>query len=157
MMKHIWRSPAASDFSIRELRGLVLDWAGTTIDYGSQAPVEVFRAVFQKIGIEVTEAEARGPMGQAKIDHIRAMLQMDRIQSKWQAIFGRPSRQEDVEDLYENFLPLQKTVLADHSQVIPGSVRMKSSQGDRHLGKSTAPQKNSGSTLCQNLPSSTTQ
>jgi len=130
MMKHIWRSPAASDFSIRELRGLVLDWAGTTIDYGSQAPVEVFRAVFQKIGIEVTEAEARGPMGQAKIDHIRAMLQMDRIQSKWQAIFGRPSRQEDVEDLYENFLPLQKTVLADHSQVIPGVVdAIKSLQG----------------------------
>lgn len=121
-MKHIWRSPAASSFSIGELRGLVLDWAGTTIDYGSQAPVEVFRAVFQKIGIEVTEAEARGPMGQAKIDHIRAMLEIQRIQSKWQSIFGRPSRQEDVEDLYESFLPLQKTVLADHSEVIPGVV-----------------------------------
>ncbi|MFM9061925.1 MAG: hypothetical protein ACKOOI_02645, partial [Pirellula sp.] len=66
-MKSIWRSASASNFSIRDIRGLVLDWAGTTIDYGSQAPVEVFRAVFQKIGIEVTEAEARGPMGQAKI------------------------------------------------------------------------------------------
>jgi phosphonoacetaldehyde hydrolase len=59
-------------------------------------------------------------MGQAKIDHIQAMLQIDRIQQKWQSLFGRPSRQEDVQDLYEKFLPLQKTVLASHSDVIPG-------------------------------------
>lgn len=119
-MKSIWRCKTAADFSIRKLRGIVLDWAGTTIDYGSLAPVEVFRAVFKDIGIEVTEAEARGPMGQAKIDHIRKMLEMDRIQKQWQLTFGRPSRQEDVEDLYANFLPLQKTVLAGHSDVIPG-------------------------------------
>jgi phosphonoacetaldehyde hydrolase len=138
-MKNVWRCGAASNFSIRDIRGLVLDWAGTTIDYGSLAPVEVFRAVFQKIGIEVTEAEARGPMGQAKIDHIRAMLQMDRIQAKWQAIFGRPSRQEDVEDLYENFLPLQKTVLADHSEVIPGVPQAIASlrQGGLRIGSTT--------------------
>jgi phosphonoacetaldehyde hydrolase len=120
MMKHVWRSESASQLSIRDLRGIVLDWAGTTIDYGCLAPVEVFRAVFATIGIEVTEAEARGPMGQAKIDHIQAMLQIDRIQQKWQSLFGRPSRREDVQDLYEKFLPLQKTVLASHSDVIPG-------------------------------------
>jgi phosphonoacetaldehyde hydrolase len=138
-MKNVWRCGVASNFSIRDIRGLVLDWAGTTIDYGSLAPVEVFRAVFQKIGIEVTEAEARGPMGQAKIDHIRTMLQMDRIQAKWQAIFGRPSRQEDVEDLYENFLPLQKTVLADHSEVIPGVPQAIASlrQGGLRIGSTT--------------------
>jgi len=119
-MRNIWRCESAANLSILNLRGLVLDWAGTTIDYGSLAPVEVFRAVFKKIGVDVTEAEARGPMGQAKIDHIRKMLEMDRIQKKWQSLFGRPSRQEDVEDLYANFLPLQKTVLANHSGVIPG-------------------------------------
>jgi phosphonoacetaldehyde hydrolase len=120
MMKKVWRSESASKLTIRDLRGIVLDWAGTTIDYGCLAPVEVFRAIFAKIGIEVTEAEARGPMGQAKIDHIRTMLQTDRIQQRWQSTFGRPSREEDVEDLYANFLPLQKTVLASHSDVIPG-------------------------------------
>ena len=116
---HIWRS-ATAGFSIKDLRGIVLDWAGTTIDYGSLAPVRVFRAVFEEIGIEVSEAEAREPMGQAKIDHIRSMLQMDRIQKQWHQRFARPSRQEDVEDLYSNFLPLQKSVLAYHSEVIPG-------------------------------------
>jgi phosphonoacetaldehyde hydrolase len=121
-MKDIWRSASASNLSIRELRGLIFDWAGTTIDYGSLAPVQVFRAVFEKIGVSVSEAEARGPMGQAKIDHIRTMLQTERIQKQWQSVFGRPSRQEDVDDLYENFLPLQKTVLAHHSEVIPGVV-----------------------------------
>jgi phosphonoacetaldehyde hydrolase len=96
MMKKVWRSESASKLTIRDLRGIVLDWAGTTIDYGCLAPVEVFRAIFAKIGIEVTEAEARGPMGKAKIDHIRTMLQTDRIQQRWQSTFGRPSREEDV-------------------------------------------------------------
>jgi phosphonoacetaldehyde hydrolase len=138
-MKSVWRSASVADFSIQKIRGLVLDWAGTTIDYGSLAPVQVFRAVFQKIGITVTEAEARGPMGQAKIDHIRSMLQVARIQNEWQAIFGRPSRQEDVDDLYENFLPLQKTVLADHSDVIPGVVEAIASlhQGGLRIASTT--------------------
>jgi phosphonoacetaldehyde hydrolase len=110
--------------SVREalpgVSAILLDWAGTTIDFGSLAPVQVFRQVFQSCGIEVTEPEARGPMGQAKIDHIRAMFRYDRIQLLWQERYGRPSTEEDVEDLYASFLPLQKQVLTSHAQVIPG-------------------------------------
>ncbi len=104
------------------VRAIVFDWAGTTVDHGCMAPAEVFRDIFLQVGIEVTEAEARGPMGKAKVDHIRAMLAVPRIQSQWQVRFGRPSREEDVEDLYTTFLPLQQNILAHHSQVIPGVV-----------------------------------
>ncbi|MFN7627376.1 MAG: phosphonoacetaldehyde hydrolase [Pirellula sp.] len=107
---------------LKDIAAVLFDWAGTTIDFGSLAPVHVFKEVFGSVGIEVTEAEAREPMGQAKIDHIRSMLSMPRIQSLWQQAYGRPSRDEDIEDMYATFLPLQKQVLANHSTVIPGVV-----------------------------------
>ncbi len=42
------------------------DWAGTTVDYGCFAPLEVFMKIFQKRGVEITAAEARKPMGLLK-------------------------------------------------------------------------------------------
>jgi len=110
----------APPFRISALKAILFDWAGTTIDYGSIAPVEVFRAVFQEVGVQVTEAEARGPMGQAKIDHIRAMLALPRIAQAWSEHFHRPPSESDVRELYKRFLHLQQTVLAEHSDVIPG-------------------------------------
>lgn len=106
-----------------EIRGIVFDWAGTMVDFGCMAPARVFAEIFRSVGIEVTEAEARGPMGQAKIDHIRSMLAYPRLQNLWVERFGRASTELDVQDLYETFLPLQKKILADHSDVIPGVVQ----------------------------------
>ena len=38
------------------IRGLLLDWAGTTVDHGSRAPARVFLEVFQRSGVPVNEA-----------------------------------------------------------------------------------------------------
>jgi phosphonoacetaldehyde hydrolase len=105
-----------------EIRGILFDWAGTIIDFGCMAPTQVFAEIFRSVGIDVTESEARGPMGQAKIDHIRSMLAVPRIQGLWKERFGRTPTELDVEDLYETFLPLQKKILAEHSDVIPGAI-----------------------------------
>ena len=59
------------------LKGVILDWAGTTVDYGCFAPVQVFVEVFQQCGITVTTQQARLPMGLGKKDHIRAIAQME--------------------------------------------------------------------------------
>ncbi len=59
-----------------QIEGVILDWAGTAVDFGCFAPVHVFIDIFQKVGIDVTMEEARAPMGMLKIDHIRAMLSM---------------------------------------------------------------------------------
>lgn len=107
---------------VGEIRGILFDWAGTIVDFGCMAPAQVFAEIFRSVGIDVTEAEARGPMGQAKIDHIRSMLSYPRIQELWVARFGRASTEPDVEDLYETFLPLQKKILGEHSDVIPGVI-----------------------------------
>ena len=53
------------------LKAAVFDWAGTVIDHGSLAPMGVFVKTFAGFGVAITIAEARGPMGMAKRDHIK--------------------------------------------------------------------------------------
>ena len=65
------------------VRLVVFDWAGTTIDYGCQAPTGAFMAAFAERGVSVTPDEARGPMGVHKKDHIRAMLQAPDVARMW--------------------------------------------------------------------------
>lgn len=53
---------------------VILDWAGTTVDYGCFAPVRAFDLAFQTCGLFPTAEEIRAPMGMLKRDHIRTML-----------------------------------------------------------------------------------
>ena len=69
--------------------GIILDWAGTTVDFGSMSPVKVFTAIFEEAGVPVTEDEVRRPMGMLKRDHIAAMLAMPRIRAAWEETYGR--------------------------------------------------------------------
>jgi len=102
------------------LRALLFDWAGTTVDYGSRAPVEAFVEVFRRSGIELSTAEARGPMGRAKRDHIAAICALPRVAEAWRLWHDRTPNDSDVDRLYADFLPLQTGVLAGHCDVIPG-------------------------------------
>ncbi|TCP63000.1 hypothetical protein EV663_101263 [Rhodovulum bhavnagarense] len=61
---------------MRKFKAAVFDWAGTRIDFGSFAPIGVFVRAFAEFGIKATIAQARAPMGSAKWDHIRAMMDM---------------------------------------------------------------------------------
>ena len=49
-----------------KLEAVILDWAGTTMDYGCMAPAVVFRKVFAEMGVPITMEEARKPMGAHK-------------------------------------------------------------------------------------------
>jgi phosphonoacetaldehyde hydrolase len=102
------------------IRAILFDWAGTTVDHGSRAPVEVFLEVFRRAGVEISAAEARGPMGRAKRDHIEALLSLPRVAAAWQTTHGGPHGPADIDRLYANFLPLQEAVLVRHGDVIPG-------------------------------------
>ena len=61
------------------IEAVILDWAGTTVDYGSFSPIYAFEKTFRTYGITPTIEEIREPMGMLKIDHIRTMLKMDRL------------------------------------------------------------------------------
>jgi phosphonoacetaldehyde hydrolase len=103
-------------------QAVVLDWAGTTIDFGSCAPARVFVEIFRQRGIVVTSEQARGPMGMAKREHIATLLRLDDIVRQWQDRYGRPAMDDDVESMYREFLPMQRRTLRDHGDLIPGTV-----------------------------------
>lgn len=105
-----------------KIKGIIFDWAGTTVDYGCFAPVEVFLNIFKNIGVEVTLEEARKPMGVLKIDHIRTMLEMNSVQEKFEAAHHRPSTEEDVKALYETFETELMQTLKNYTTPIPGVV-----------------------------------
>lgn len=90
----------AQSFLNNKIQLIIFDWAGTTVDYGSFAPVEAFLQAFDRFGINVTTEEIRKPMGMLKRDHIKAVLSMDRIKKQWQEKYGQDFTEADVDKVY---------------------------------------------------------
>lgn len=105
---------------IPEIKLVVFDWAGTTIDYGCQAPVGAFVSAFEKKGVHVSLAEARGPMGLHKKDHLRAMLETESVKTKWRLAQGQHWSEADIEELYRHVTALQLEAVARYGRLIPG-------------------------------------
>ena len=61
------------------LQAVILDWAGTGVDFGCFGPVHPIVQAFSEQGITLQMTEARGPKGLAKKDHIRSVLNMPRV------------------------------------------------------------------------------
>jgi phosphonoacetaldehyde hydrolase len=104
------------------LKAVVLDWAGTTVDYGCMAPVATFMQAFAEMGVPITVEEARAPMGMPKWHHIQAITRMEPVAARWQSVHGGRPEDHDVDVLYQRFLPLQVLTVEQHSDVIPGVV-----------------------------------
>ncbi len=104
------------------LKAVLLDWAGTTMDYGCYAPAVVFIEVFKRKGVPISIEEARLPMGAHKKVHIRQITQIDRVAKAWEATHGARPTEGDVEAMFEDFVPLQLECLADYSELIPGTI-----------------------------------
>jgi len=101
---------------------IILDWAGTTVDYGSFAPVNAFIVAFEAFGIKVNIEETRAPMGLPKRKHIEKMLEN----------MGHSYTQEDVDQIYARFEPALFEVLAKYTDPLPGVVE--AAQHIREMG-----------------------
>jgi phosphonoacetaldehyde hydrolase len=104
------------------IQAVLLDWAGTTMDYGCMAPAVVFVEVFERQGVPITIEEARAPMGAHKRVHIQKITQLESVQRRWKEKHGRAPNDADVERMFTEFVPLQLKVLSDYSQMIPGAL-----------------------------------
>ncbi len=91
-----------------DVEALILDWAGTVVDFGSFAPTSIFVEAFARAyDFAVTLDEARQPMGLGKWDHIAALGRLPSVDARWQARFGHPMSHAEVDHLYHTFMPLQ--------------------------------------------------
>jgi phosphonoacetaldehyde hydrolase len=106
--------------SFQYLQAVILDWAGTTVDFGSLAPVAALQRVFETSGVPVTAAEVREHMGTLKKDQIRSICAGARVATAWAARYGHRPGEADVERLFAEFLPQQSDILAEFSAPIPG-------------------------------------
>lgn len=85
----------------RKIEAVIFDWAGTTVDFGCFAPVQAFISAFEEFDITPTVEEVRKPMGMLKRDHIKTMMNMERIHQEWKRIHGRDFTEKDVDQVYE--------------------------------------------------------
>jgi phosphonoacetaldehyde hydrolase len=118
------RTDRTEDLGLRRrIKAVVLDWAGTTQDFGSQAPVGAFMEVFARNGVPITTAQARGPMGIYKLDHIRAIAAMPEVAERWKKVHGGPCTEDDIQAMYVDLVPIQEAVLPAFCDLIPGTVQ----------------------------------
>ena len=102
------------------IKAVIFDWAGTTVDHGSLAPVRVLQEVFAQRNVALSEEEARRDMGILKKDHIRKILFDAAIADRWRIANGKEPREADVESLFADFVPLQLECIVRYSNVIDG-------------------------------------
>jgi len=106
-----------------KLEAVIFDWAGTTVDFGSFAPTQIFVDAFRSAyAFDISLDEARRPMGLGKWQHIEALGRDPEIDARWRAQFGQSMTHDDIEKLYRTFLPLQVERVGLYAELIPGTL-----------------------------------
>lgn len=100
---------------------VVFDWAGTTVDFGSRAPVLALIEAFAALGVTVAEEEARRDMGRAKADHVRAMFEQSRIAQAWQQAHGAAPDPAAVELVMIELQAPMIRLAEETAELIPGA------------------------------------
>ena len=104
------------------IKAVILDWAGTTIDFGCMAPAVVFVEVYKRKQVPITMEEARAPMGAHKRVHIQKISQIESVCARWMETHGRLPNEDDVDAMFADFVPLQLHCLSDYSGLIPSTL-----------------------------------
>ncbi len=98
---------------------VILDWAGTAVDFGCFAPVAAFQKAFEQSGIFPTIEETRAPMGMKKWDHIKKMLDGERLAAEFFRKYGRKPEEADIQKIYDTFEAELFAVLDQYAEPLP--------------------------------------
>ncbi len=115
------------------IKALLLDWAGTTMDFGCVAPAVVFTKVYEKAGVPITMEEARLPMGAHKRVHIQKISEIDSVRQRWVEKHGKEPGEADVDRMFADFVPMQEACLSEYSELIPGTLDVVNACKDRGI------------------------
>ena len=108
--------------SIRDAFDMVVfDWAGTTVDFGSRAPVLALMEAFAVLGVPVAEEEARRDMGRAKADHVRAMFEQPRIAQAWHDVHDAAPDQAAIKRVMDELQAPMIRLAAETAELTPGA------------------------------------
>lgn len=108
---------------MNRIEAVILDWAGTTVDFGSFAPTQIFIEAFKGVfDMDITLAQARIPMGLGKWRHIEALGKLPEVNALWNSKFGRSMTSDDIDKIYAAFMPLQIAKVVDFAAPITGVI-----------------------------------
>lgn len=110
--------------NMKKIECVIMDWAGTSVDYGCFAPVAAFVDSFKQLGLTVTAAETRAHMGLTKIEEIRTLFSIERVGKDFREKYGRDYTEEDVQECYKRFQKVLFDTLEDYTEPIPGVVEV---------------------------------
>lgn len=108
----------------KSIKAVIFDWAGTMIDFGCMAPVNAFISAFEEKNIQITLSEAREPMGLAKRDHVKAILNGERVKNEWNKIYNSPPTDEDIDAIYHIVTPKMMLEIENNSEPIEGIIEI---------------------------------
>ena len=109
---------------MKKIECVIMDWAGTAVDYGCFAPVAAFLKAFAEKELTVTMEEARGPMGMTKIDHIRELFKLPGVTEQFKQRYSRTWTEEDVVSIYKEFEKHLFASLGEYTTPIPGVIEV---------------------------------
>ena len=108
----------------KKIECVILDWAGTAVDYGCFAPVSAFVESFKKMGLTVTAAETRAHMGLTKIEEIRALFAIGHVRKAFREKYGREYTEDDIQVCYAEFQRLLFATLRHYSMPISNVIEV---------------------------------
>jgi phosphonoacetaldehyde hydrolase len=100
---------------------VILDWAGTVVDFGCEAPVKALVEAFRRHGVRIDAASARRDMGKPKRDHVRCLFQDSATAAAWKAQHGRLPDESDIDTLMASLSPLMRKYAEEAATLIPGA------------------------------------
>jgi len=115
------------------LKAVVLDWAGTAVDYGCLGPAAVFVEAFARFDVAVSVGEARQFMGMAKNEHVRALCRLPAVSGQWVNVHGHPPCESDIGAIYALTEPLMVEAASRHADPIPGLLETVAALRERGL------------------------
>ena len=116
-----------------QIKCVIFDWAGTTVDFGSLDPVIAFQAAFEKAGIPVSSAAIRQDMGIEKHEHIAQLCQQPAIQTAWQTRYHRLPTIEDQQTLFNDFETALLKRLSEQTQLTPFVLETQANLRQQHI------------------------
>lgn len=107
---------------MKNIKAVILDWAGTSVDFGCMGPALVFVEIFRRWNLDLTPELARLPMGLAKKDHTRVLLEMPEIKQQWLDLYGRLPKEKDVDDIFSLITPTMNEIISEFAVPVPGCI-----------------------------------
>ncbi len=101
----------------RGIRLAIFDLGGTIVDKYSLTPFLSFKETLGNHGIRVSTQDIVGDMGMSKYTHIQKILHTHK--SDWNKIYNRDPSSDDIDNVYNDFLKVQKEKTKSTMTILP--------------------------------------